>query len=296
MRKFKLCKRIIAFLLVLTLVLSGNTQFVFADTVNNGANEVDTSDDGITYFKANLFDYDRDKINQKIMDNVAQAIQSDIDSGEVDGDILENKAEIRRRYPSMLFISVSNPGSSFSEYTYTDAETGEDKTGKVEAKIFKNFSEGYCLFNKNNSGKKIGTTYQGLVKNNLENDLPVFKVYNTDLFDVSDSSNKIVYANTDVQFESTPDGYYLFDSCVNKYRLEDGKVKIKEKDNTKTGQGYGFVPFGEDNYHFGMNLSIDFQMAEDIMVMIVFSSFQEMMMYGYLLMENLLLNLVECML
>lgn len=263
MRKFKLCKRIIAFLLVLTLVLSGNTQFVFADTVNNGANEVDTSDDGITYFKANLFDYDRDKINQKIMDNVAQAIQSDIDSGEVDGDILENKAEIRRRYPSMLFISVSNPGSSFSEYTYTDAETGEDKTGKVEAKIFKNFSEGYCLFNKNNSGKKIGTTYQGLVKNNLENDLPVFKVYNTDLFDVSDSSNKIVYANTDVQFERTPDGYYLFDSCVNKYRLEDGKVKIKEKDNTKTGQGYGFVPFGEDNYHFGMNLSIDFQMAED---------------------------------
>ena len=44
MRKFKLCKRIIAFLLVLTLVLSGNTQFVFADTVNNGANEVDTSE------------------------------------------------------------------------------------------------------------------------------------------------------------------------------------------------------------------------------------------------------------
>ena len=161
MRKFKLCKRIIAFLLVLTLVLSGNTQFVFADTVNNGANEVDTSDDGITYFKANLFDYDRDKINQKIMDNVAQAIQSDIDSGEVDGDILENKAEIRRRYPSMLFISVSNPGSSFSEYTYTDAETGEDKTGKVEAKIFKNFSEGFCLFNKNNSCKKSGKTYQG---------------------------------------------------------------------------------------------------------------------------------------
>ena len=46
-----------------------------------------------------------------------------------------------------------------------------------------------------------------VLPNDFQNGLPVFKVHNTDLFDVADSSNKIVYANTDVQFESTPDGY-----------------------------------------------------------------------------------------
>ena len=68
--------------------------------------------------------------------------------------------------------------------------------------------------------------------------------------------DKKIYKDTDVQFELTDDGYYLFDSCVNKYRFEDGKVRIKETDLSQKGQGFGFLPFNKEgevkNYHFGM--------------------------------------------
>lgn len=267
MRKIKLCKRIIAFLLVLTLVLSGNTQFVFADTNINGQE----SAAGYTDFSANMFDYDRDVINSLVVNSVADAIQNDIDAGVIDGAILEDKAELRKRYPAMIFIDVSRPGVASANYTYTDEESGEEKVGVVKAVDYKpvSYAEGNCLFNRNNSFKREGTTYQGLVRDKLsDNKLPVFNVANTDLFNVSNTSNKTVYTNIQVPFTNTADGYYIFDSCKNKYKIQNGRMNIIESDDSKTGQGYGYVPFdcdenGKENYHFGMNLSVDFMMPED---------------------------------
>lgn len=264
MRKLKVLKRLLAFALIVSCILSSNVFTVFAQNSNTA--EGDSPADVNTYFKANLFDYDRDVMNQITVDKVTADLQAAIDNGEIDETIAADKEEIIKRYPGLIFIDSTRIGTAAARYTYFDTELNKVVYARLKATDF--YDYGSLKFNRNNSGvhntnRRPGVSYQGLVESELSNGLPQFKVYAPDLFNENDNSNKQIYKDTDVQFQLTDDGYYLFDSCINKYRLTNGKVKVVETDLSKTGQGYGYIPFGEDDYHFGMDLSVDFMMPSD---------------------------------
>ncbi|MDY3796589.1 MAG: fibro-slime domain-containing protein [Agathobacter sp.] len=325
MRKIKLCKRIIAFLLVLTFIMPGSSQNVYAQndettieeessstvgkdssvqerdedldddilatSTNAKANastdtSVDTSENisdnssenvsalsentaimsgDVYYFSANLFDYDRDIMNQATMNMVAEDIQKKIDSGELDGNDLENKAKLRGLYPSLLFVNSHYPGDKSGTYNYVSSKTGKIKTARVRPAYFYTRdleeSENTCWFNINNSGNNAEPrSYQGMVKDRLGSDgLPQFNVITTDLFN-KNINNKTSYTNVKLPFTFDEEGYFLLDSRQYTYSLgEDG---IIDREAANKGRN-NFLPLGSDNFHFGMNFGVEFVMSED---------------------------------
>ena len=261
MRKIKLCKRIIAFLLVLTFIMPGSSQNVYAQ------NDDITEENGvISNFKVNLFDYNRNTMNNITINKVANKLQNDINSGEVYGGDFLDKNKLHECYPALLFVSAGTVGKQSADYEYIDSETGLLEKGTVcEADYNKT---AYHDYNINNCGRYNGCSYQGIVQNRLSDEdvtkgFPVFNVETADLFNPNSSeNNKTSYLNVDMPF-MLKDGYYVLNSEDYLYSISEDKTKINIDSYNPNETKKNFLPLGKGNYHFGMSFLADFVMPED---------------------------------
>lgn len=282
MRKIKLCKRIIAFLLVLTFVLPGNSQIAYAQsnetavtnessttmkdasttvgkalgsdeevvaTPVNATKTVDATDIMNSVNTVNSEDYGvRVTLFDYDRESMNQATMNYV-ANKINNDIESGKVSATD-LESKRTLRRLYPSMLFISSTIVgDASAGYDG-GEVKATDFDNID--YCPFNKNNGNGK-GENHrscQGLVNDRLgENGLPVFAVNTTNLFDVNNSSIKKVYQNVDIPLINNQDGYLLFDSCDYQYKLNEDSGKyclnIDNYNLENEGQGFGFLPFDE---------------------------------------------------
>lgn len=110
----------------------------------------------------------------------------------------------------------------------------------------------------NSTGKP--TAFQGIVKNSLSNNLPVFNYTVADLFDPRIEADKTsVYTNVGIPFEYN-NGYYVMDSRSTEYTYDASENKFTAITTSNNGQ---FMPLGSGNYHFGMVAPITFSISND---------------------------------
>ncbi|MGN1167953.1 MAG: SpaA isopeptide-forming pilin-related protein [Lachnospiraceae bacterium] len=104
------------------------------------------------------------------------------------------------------------------------------------------------------------TAFQGIVKNSLSNNLPVFNYTVADLFDPQiQADKKAIYTNVGIPFEYK-NGYYVMDSRSTEYTYDASENKFTAVPTSNNGQ---FMPLGSDNYHFGMVAPITFSISND---------------------------------
>lgn len=106
---------------------------------------------------------------------------------------------------------------------------------------------------------------QGIVKSELVNGLPVFAHKCNDLFSLNECDGKtIVYPSSSsskqvgLEFYQE-NGYYVVDSDCNDYTYDYSSGIIKQSSSNKKG----FWPFGSNNWYFGMNFSVNFNITAD---------------------------------
>ncbi len=127
------------------------------------------------------------------------------------------------------------------------------------------------------SDPKKPAAYQGIVKDVLENNLPVFNYVNAGIFDPNSEifkSNDVgtkAYKDVLVPFYKDEDGYYVLDANekynnkYNMYLFDGDKTMIRKQVDEKQG----FWPFAKENdygksaHHFGMDLQVYFKINED---------------------------------
>lgn len=112
-----------------------------------------------------------------------------------------------------------------------------------------------------------GQVYQGLAENSIEYGFKNTGNNVKDLFPYDYSSNKKAYKSyikngsyhTDVgvEFKKDVNGYWTLDSDVFSYNYDSSKNQIL----TGTANG-GFYPYGNRQYHFGMEIPINFNVDE----------------------------------
>lgn len=248
MKSAKFAKRFIAITLGAAMLLStANINTLAADKKEKTKESAQSE---YTYFKANLFDYNRDTVNKANLSLAAEAMRKDGYNGY---DKRVNDSVIAK-YPTLLFTSGGSVGSMAATVA------GYDTIYDYKYTSFK--------YNANNSGRGNdvntvgGTTYQGIVKNQLKDGRPEFNVYTTDLFNANDYSYKTIYKDVDVEFTNEGD-YFVLDSDKYLYLYNNNK-KIVES-NKNSNHGFWVMGYNNGNYndHFGMNLSVDFLMPED---------------------------------
>ena len=194
--------------------------------------------DNIKYFTANLFNYERDYINSY---NASLATD---DQG---------------------VILFHNGGGNVAADLYT---------------AYYNKPWNLCDTDGTSTGKP--TSYQGIMQNTLSNNLPISNYALADLFNPNstlfteaiDSDTSIstddtkAYTDVKIPFIIDSDGYYVLDttqSYSNSYYTytfneESNELKVDTYGNYSN---VGFWPFGTSDYHFGMDVSVNFNIGED---------------------------------
>ncbi|SCY01980.1 LPXTG-motif cell wall anchor domain-containing protein/fibro-slime domain-containing protein [Pseudobutyrivibrio sp. AR14] len=128
-----------------------------------------------------------------------------------------------------------------------------------------------------NSSTDNPTAFQGIVGNTLSNNMPTFNYAVAPLFDPDSwlfssrtgantswdrKDDVLAYKNVAIPFYFE-NGYYTFDSKVNDYRFDEPNNRMtRTQRNDSEGQ---FWPFSgtKDEPHFGMNLQVNFNIAEN---------------------------------
>jgi len=198
--------------------------------------------DEITYFSGNLFNYSQYYVN-------AASVKSNMSNGTT---------------KTLLF---HDGGSLHDDYS------------KYGALYFNNTEWNLCDTVGNTNG--VATSFQGIMQSSLVNNLPVSNYRVADIFDsnsslftnATDSDSSITtddtkaYTQVQIPFFTDEDGYYVLDSSdsydgyYNTYRYDASSNSLVM--GTQTGSKEGFWPFGTDDYHFGMAVSVNFNINED---------------------------------
>ena len=128
-----------------------------------------------------------------------------------------------------------------------------------------------------NSSTDNPTAYQGIVGNTLSNNMPTFNYAVAPIFDPDSwlfssrtgantywdrKDDILAYRNVAIPFYFE-NGYYTFDSKVNDYSFDEPNNRMtRTQRNDSEGQ---FWPFSgtKDEPHFGMNLQVNFNIAEN---------------------------------
>ncbi|WP_122638488.1 fibro-slime domain-containing protein [Romboutsia sp. Marseille-P6047] len=130
--------------------------------------------------------------------------------------------------------------------------------------------------NSNSSNLRV-SAITGLVKNELDSSTGKiqFNYPEAGIFDPDNNTAKSTYTNVKMPFRyDSSTGYYEFDSSKENVYFANGKGASNTTLNyngngfSVSGFGKGFYPFntgnsGTGNYHFGMNMSVNFFMTED---------------------------------
>lgn len=259
MKSAKLFRKGIALLLSAT--------FIFGDVSFLNANEVLLTDaalteGSVTYFKANLFDYDQAKVNKATLEKVALSMTEEDKKAFVGYNNDTYRGDfVRENYPAILFsnnLSNDSTGVKIGEKTVQQGRWGT-RTENINLQ-----AKNYYISSQNQLGKYNkwfdGTqrVYQGIVSDTLGSDGMIdFNYEVADLFTVeSDVDYKTSYADVDIPFVYE-NGYFVFDSDKYDYKMDEDNLQLTAEEG-----GSGFWPYGSGNYYFGMNMSVEFSMNE----------------------------------
>ncbi len=264
MKSAKLFRKGIALLLCST--------FLFGDVAVLNANEVQFMDvapteGSVTYFKANLFDYDQAKVNKATLEKVASSMTAEDKQKFVDYSNDTSRGDfVRENYPAILFsnnLSNDSTGVKIGDKTVQSFWGTRTENINLQAKnYYVNASKAddskakFGKYNKWFNGTQ--RVYQGIASDKLGSDGMIdFNYEVADLFTVeADTDYKTSYANVDIPFVYK-NGYFIFDSDEYDYKMNEDNSQLTAEEG-----GNGFWPFGSSNYYYGMNMSVEFSMNE----------------------------------
>ena len=259
MKSAGLGKKIIAMVMSTAMFVGcfANTS-IKAETTNQKLEE-----GAVVPFKATVFDYDMDSMNQATMDMVYKDAKSDEklwSNGKLDEEWLV------RAYPAFFFtdkggVNERTAGSNSKKISTSNYSINKAENNRVR----------YNCLDSGASDLK-GTAYQGLVGSTLYNNLPDFNLYGVNPFDMNAVSGKkdcAVYQNQNVEFKYE-NGYYVLDSKKYEYKYDQAGNTLKVGRNVQ-GTNAQFFPFDNigrknsdgHNVHFGLSMEVDFSMPTE---------------------------------
>jgi fibro-slime domain-containing protein/LPXTG-motif cell wall-anchored protein len=137
---------------------------------------------------------------------------------------------------------------------------GSDKNKKILAF----FGTGSDSINDENNrgGHSIchDAVYTGIVKNNLNSGRPelVSSIHGIDFFRTSGQTPYNYYSNVNFPFTYS-NGYYEYDSAKNSATYQNGKITL----GSANGGFWPFMNDGQNDYHFGLSMEVEFFIPEN---------------------------------
>lgn len=204
---------------------------------------------------------EKESVEENFAESSTEAVTETAASTEVSTKTADMEAEnVEKEEPTEATTESADDTEEADEKIHTKIEKVTKTVEKEETYSIRStdYTRTAATDYNNNNSRRGGkpTAYQGLVKDNLLNGIPQFNVNTVDLFNVGDSSNKIVFPDMDVDFVYE-DGYYVLDSDKYSYS-KNGNHIVASNTGTK-----GFFPLGEKNFWFGMDVAVDFLMPEN---------------------------------
>ncbi|MCR5581669.1 MAG: fibro-slime domain-containing protein, partial [Pseudobutyrivibrio sp.] len=146
------------------------------------------------------------------------------------------------------------------------------------------YSNGYYsgkkwnLCDTNGTSDNTPTAYQGIVGTSLLNNMPTFNYAMADIFNPTSSLfsghnydgtiyDTVAYKDVKIPFIKDSKGYYVFDTTSNEASGKFNDYKYDSNSNSlvrnEVDSKSGYWPFGSNDYHFGMDLQVYFNINED---------------------------------
>lgn len=192
--------------------------------------------------------------------------------------IIDNTTKNMTYFPSTMFKYDSvNFNKATEELVGTDIASGMYFTNNVgENAVYRQE-----LWNQWTPARDK-TSYTGLVNSSLVDGKIQFTKPQAGIFDAT-TENKTIYHNVEVPFEIGNDGYYTLDSNIydanflngtpndnTRMEFDFNKKEYRKSNYTESAKFMtkGFYPYNSvadefAQYHFGMNLGVDFYMTRD---------------------------------
>lgn len=274
-RSAEILKKTVAVLLCASSLLGGNTNIFATVEPQTPSADEKPAEGSSTWFKADLIDFDRDKINQQ---SIIPAYESYVKAHNGSDESLTDwdwntVHEIRRQYPVLLFSDWGNGVNGQNDMHYPQNAQHYFRSHFYEVnENITNLDDvsGENAYNSLDAGRRFlkngneAVACQGLVDDTLgEDGLPQFNLFVYNPFDTNlHADDRVVYHDVDTEF-LYEDGYYLLDSDRFQYQYN-----AADHTNRITGSSSsGFFPLpkqdGKENIHFGMKFTTDFTMNEE---------------------------------